>query len=243
MCCGSRLASLRGSRPGINIDSSLKTRPCSVELLSLIAPPDAQAAASCSVELLSPIAPPTRKRRSLTAFACLSHRPRSLLVPIDWGQSIYHPSDGVFQCRAIVPNSSPRRASGGVLQFSAVYPTGHGTSWFRSIGDNRSTIPATASCSVELLSPIAPPDALAAAACGFRLFVPPATVPPGSDRLGQSIYHPSDGVLQCRAIVPNSSPDAQAAESYGFRLLIPPATVPPGSDRLGTIDLPSQRRF
>jgi hypothetical protein len=91
---------------------------------------------------------------------------------------------GVFQCRAIVPNSSPRRASGGVLRFSAVYPTGHGPFWFRSIGDNRSTIPATASSSVELLSPIAPPDALAAAACGFRLLIPPATVPSGSDRLG-----------------------------------------------------------
>ena len=38
--------------------------------------------------------------------------------------------------------------------------------------------------SVELLSPIAPPDAQAAASCGFRLFVSLATVPSGSDRLG-----------------------------------------------------------
>ena len=37
--------------------------------------------------------------------------------------------------------------------------------------------------SVELLSPIAPPDAQAAASCGFRLFVSLATVPSGSDRL------------------------------------------------------------
>jgi len=34
---------------------------------------------------------------------------------IDWGQSIYH------QCRAIVPNSSTRRASGAVLWVSAVW--------------------------------------------------------------------------------------------------------------------------
>jgi len=43
---------------------------------------------------------------------------------------------------------------------------------------------AAASCSVELLSPIAPPDAQAAVSYGFRLLVSPATVPPGSDRLG-----------------------------------------------------------
>jgi hypothetical protein len=91
------------------------------------------------------IVPNSSPRRAnggvLRLFGCLSYLPRSLLVPIDWGQSIYHPSSGL-QCRAIVLNSSPRRVSGGVLRFSAVYPTGHGTSWFRSIGDNRSTIPA-----------------------------------------------------------------------------------------------------
>jgi len=38
--------------------------------------------------------------------------------------------------------------------------------------------------SVELLSPIAPPDASAAASSVFRLFVSLATVPSGSDRLG-----------------------------------------------------------
>jgi hypothetical protein len=145
MCSESRLASLRGSRLGINMDSSLKTRPSSVEL--------------------------------------------------------------------IVPNNSPRRVSGGVLQFSAVYPTGHGTSWFRSIGDNRSTIPAAASCSVELLSPKAPTDALTAESYSVELLSP---------------------------IAP---PDALAAAACGFRLFIPPPKVLPGSDRLGTIDLPSQRRL
>ena len=54
--------------------------------------------------------PPTRGRfpRDLT-------QPRAL---IDWGQSIYHASGGLFHGRAIVPNSSTRRASGGVLRFS-----------------------------------------------------------------------------------------------------------------------------
>ena len=42
MCNESRLPSLRGSRLGINMDSSLKTRPCSVELSSPIAPTAAQ---------------------------------------------------------------------------------------------------------------------------------------------------------------------------------------------------------
>ena len=47
----------------------------------------------------------------------------------------------LFQCRAIVPNGSTRRASGGVLRFSAVCLTGRGGFRFRSIGDNRSTMP------------------------------------------------------------------------------------------------------
>jgi hypothetical protein len=97
---------------------------------------------------------------------------RSLIAPIDWGQSIYQ------QCRAIVPNSSARRASGGVLRFPAVWPTGHGHLLRRSLGDNRSTN------SVELLSPIAPPDAQAAAAFGSRLFGPRVTVTYCADRLG-----------------------------------------------------------
>jgi hypothetical protein len=43
---------------------------------------------------------------------CWFCRSQWLIAPIDWGQSIYHP------CRAIVPNRSTRRASGGVLRFS-----------------------------------------------------------------------------------------------------------------------------
>ena len=67
-------------------------------------------------------------------LGCLSHRRRWFQVPIDWGQSIYQHG---LECRAIVPNSSVRRASGGVLGFSAVSPTGDGGFRFRSIGSNR----------------------------------------------------------------------------------------------------------
>ena len=110
-------------------------------MVAPIAPPDAQAAASfgsrlfgqrghgdllrrsigdnrstISVELLSPIALHDAQRRRLTGFGCLVLS-RWLIAPIDWGQSIYH------QCRAIVPNSSTRRAaeaSYGFRLFGAV---------------------------------------------------------------------------------------------------------------------------
>jgi hypothetical protein len=52
----------------------------------------------------------------------------------------------LLQCRAIVPNGSTRRASGGggVFRFSAVCLTGRGGFRLRSIGDNRSTMPPAA---------------------------------------------------------------------------------------------------
>jgi len=50
----------------------------------------------------------------------------------------------LLQCRAIVPNGSTRRASGGGFRFSAVCLTGCGGFRRRSIGDNRSTMPAEA---------------------------------------------------------------------------------------------------
>ncbi len=65
---------------------------------------------------------------------------------------------------------------------------------------------------VELLSPIAPPDALAAASSSVELLSPLA-------------LH-----------------DALAAAFYGFRLVGSPVTVIYSADRLGTIDLHSQRR-
>jgi len=79
-----------------------------VELLSPIAPPDALAAASSSVELLSPIALHDALAAASYGFpaVCLAVS-RSLIAPIDWGQSIYTPS-------------------GGVLRVSAVWLAGHG---------------------------------------------------------------------------------------------------------------------
>jgi hypothetical protein len=67
------------------------------ELLSPIAPPDAQAAASSCVELLSPIAPPDALATAFYGFpAVWLAVSRSLIAPIDWGQSIYTPSGGVL---------------------------------------------------------------------------------------------------------------------------------------------------
>jgi hypothetical protein len=47
----------------------------------------------------------------------------------------------LFECRAIVPNGSTRRASGGVLRFLAVCLNACGGFRLRSIEDNRSTMP------------------------------------------------------------------------------------------------------
>ena len=77
-------------------------------------------------------------------------------------------SGGVLQCRAIVPNSSARRASGGVLRFFGCLAPRVTVAYS---ADRLGTIDlpfppdaqAAVSCGVELLSPIAPPDALAAA--------------------------------------------------------------------------------
>ena len=70
------------------------------------------------VEPLSPMALPDAQAAASWVFlGCFSQRPLGLQAPIDWGQSIYHPSGGVFHGRAIVPNGSTRRASVGVCGF------------------------------------------------------------------------------------------------------------------------------
>ena len=72
------------------------------------------------VELLSPIALHDAQAEASYGFrGCWSYRSRDLIALIDWGQSIYHASGG-SQCRAIVPNSSTRRASGGLTPFSSI---------------------------------------------------------------------------------------------------------------------------
>ena len=51
-------------------------------------------------------------------------------------------SGGVIQCRATVPNGSARRASVGFLRlFGCFVLLAAVASWFRSIADNRSTMP------------------------------------------------------------------------------------------------------
>ena len=76
---------------------------------------------------------------------------------------------------------------------------------------------AAASSSVELLSPIALHDALAAASFGFWLFDSLAEIPSSSDRLGTiDLPCATGGVFQCRAIVPNSSPRRACGGVFRF---------------------------
>jgi hypothetical protein len=81
---------------------------------------------------------------------------------------------------------------------------------------------------VELLSPIAPPDALAAASYSVELLSPIA--PPDAQAAAS---------CSVELLSPIAPPDAQAAASYGFRLFGPRVTVIYRADRLGTIDLPT----
>ena len=50
----------------------------------------------------------------------------------------------------------PRRASGGVFDFTAVSPTGLGAFKLRSIGDNRSTLPNAIAARATLVEPLSP---------------------------------------------------------------------------------------
>jgi hypothetical protein len=107
---------------GQSIYHALPAVSSCVELLSPIALHDAQAAASFGFRLfVSPV-----------AVASGADRLGTIDLPCASGE--------VFQCRAIVPNSSARRTSGGVFWFSAVCLTGCGGFRRRSIGDNRSTM-------------------------------------------------------------------------------------------------------
>ena len=102
--------------------------------------------------------------------------------------------------RAIVPNGSCRRASGGLFGFSAVYPRCRPNSRLTPQEDRLGTIDLPM---VEPLSPMAPADAQAAASSVFRLFIsrsrPNSRLTPQEDRLGTIDLHFG------RAIVPNGS--------------------------------------
>jgi hypothetical protein len=110
----------------------------------------------------------------------------------------------LLQCRAIVPNRSTRRASGGVFRLFGCLT--YRLRWLQAPIDWGQSI-YQASCSVEPWSPMALHDAPATASSSFRLsaiwlFDLPVTVASGADRLG-TIDLPC--LLQCRAIVPNRS--------------------------------------
>ena len=164
------------------------------------------ATAFTSVERLSPIA-------LLDAPAEGSFGFRLFVLPVtvasgsDRLRTIDRPC--LLQCRAIVPNRSTRRASGGVFRFSAVWLFGcltYRLRWLQAPIDRGQSI-YHAFSSVERLSPIALHDAPAEASSSFRLsaiwlFDLPVAVVSSSDRSG-TIDLPC--LLQCRAIVPNRS--------------------------------------
>ena len=139
-----------------------------------MAPPDAQASASfvCSAFL----------------SYCLRWHPGSdRLGTIDL--PCRRASGVVIQCRAIVPNGSARRVSVGVFRlFGFFCLTGRGgilvpIDWGQSI--YHADAQAAVSYSVEPLSPMAPPDAQAAASYVCSAFLSYwSRWLPGSDRLG-----------------------------------------------------------
>jgi hypothetical protein len=155
----------------------------------------------------------------------------------------------VIQCRAIVPNGSARRASGGVLRLFGLFVLLSAVaSRFRSIGDNRSTMP-THSGGVIQCRAIVPNGSARRASGGvlrlFGFFILLSAVALGSDRLGTID-------LPCRRtaalsysvepLSPMAPPDAQASVSYGCSAFLSYCLRwLPGSDRLGTIDLPCRR--
>jgi hypothetical protein len=133
------------------------------------------AAVSYSVEPLSPMAPPdARASASYGCSAVLSYwlrwhpgsdRLRTIDLPCR------RASGGIIQCRAIVPNGSARRASGGFLRLFGFFVLLVAVaSRFRSIGDNRSTMP-TRSGGVLQCRAIVPNGSARRASGGFlRLF-------------------------------------------------------------------------
>ena len=166
MCNESRLPSLRGSRLGINMDSSLKTRPCSAELWSLIAPTAAQVLKLRCFWLLSYSysmkwysysysMPYLRVRVLLTRSTSTKFQGKHRLKLRNMRIAQLPIAQAAVSCSVellspIAPHDAQAAASYGC---SAVCLTGHGTSWFRSIGDNRSTIPAAALSQQQSFNP------------------------------------------------------------------------------------------
>jgi hypothetical protein len=87
----------------------------------------------------------------LFGFFCLTVC-GGIQVPIDWGQSIYHADAHAvlsYSVEPLSPMAPRRRASGGVLRlFGFFVLLSAVASRFRSIGDNRSTMPITCRCRI-----------------------------------------------------------------------------------------------
>jgi hypothetical protein len=177
-------------------------------------------------------------------------------------------SGGVLQCRAIVPNGTVRRASGGVFRLFGLFVLLVAV----ALGSDRLgtiDLPCRRSCGGVLQRRAIVPNGSARRASGgvlqrraivpngsarrasggvlrlFGLFVLLSAVASRFRSIGDNrstMPTHSGGVIQCRAIVPNGS--ARRASGgvlrlFGFFILL--SAVALGSDRLGTIDLPCRR--
>jgi hypothetical protein len=138
----------------------------------------------------------------------------------------------VFLGRAIVPNGSERRASGGVLGFRLLLAQ----ATVRSGSDRLGTIDLPC---VFFGRAIVPNGSTRRASGGVLRFsaVAPTWLRCAQAPIdwGQSIYHRSSLVEPLSLMARRG---AQSAAYRGFRLLLSLATVRSGADRLGTIDLP-----
>jgi len=147
-----------------------------------------------------------RRRLAAVRLFCLTGR-GGIQVPIDWGQSIYHADAHAvlsYSVEPLSPMALRRRASGGVLRLSDFFVSLVAVaSRFRSIGDNRSTMP-TRSGGVIQCRAIVPNGSATTRKrrrlTAFRLFC--LTVC-GSFQVpidcGQSIYH-ADAQRRCHTV-------------------------------------------
>jgi hypothetical protein len=152
----------------------LRWLPGSDRLGTIDLPCRRAAALSYSVEPLSPMAPPDARAAAsyvCSAFlsCCLRWHPGSdRLGTIDL--PCRRASGGVLQCRAIVPNGSARRASGGFLRLLGFFVLlAAVASRFRSIGGNRSTMPTRSGVVIQSRAIVPNGSARRASVGVFRL--------------------------------------------------------------------------
>ena len=115
------------------------------------------------------------------------------------------------------PMALPDAQAAASEVFSAAFLNGHSVFKRRSIGDNRSTIPAAAAFHGRAIVPNGSARRTSGGVCGFLgcFSQRPLCLQAPID-WGQSIYHPSGGVFHGRAIVPNGSTRRASGGVFGF---------------------------